>query len=718
MNLTRHSFCRICTNHCAITVEVQDGRVLRVAGDADSPLYGGYSCIKGRAQPHYLAHPDRLLKPLKRTAAGGFEPIALDQALDEIAARLIEIRDRHGPRAIALYGGTMMVATAPTVWPLHAAFCDAVGTPMRFDPNTMDKGGKQIAAALHGRWMAPSQGFDDPQVALLIGINPIDTYTGLPAGNPGQWLKDRARRGMKLIVIDPRASPAARRADLHLQPAPGHDAEILAGMIRVVLAESLQDRDFLAAHVAGVDALRAAVEPFTPEEVARRADVPADDVVRAARLFAGARRGYAMAGTGPSFSGPGSLVEYLVLALETICGHWLRAGERVRAAPVLVPAPRYKAQAEPPKADWGLADTMRVRGLRHTHAGLPAGAFADEMLLPGEGRIRALISVSGNPAAVLPDQLKTAQALASLDLLVQVDPWMSRTAELAHYVLPPPMPLEVPAATHFLDIISQRATGYGLGESYAQYSPAIAAPPPGSELIEEWKLFAELGRRMGLAMTVRGFDGTTIDAPPDLDTEVLLERLSGAARVPLDVVRQYPSGALFPEPAVTVAPPDPEWTGRLDVGNGEMMRDLARLAAEGPARAAGDEGFAFRYVSRRHRHVYNTSCNIPQTHRGKPYNPASMHPADMQALGLAAGDVAEIRSARGAIRAVVEPDTTLRRGLVAMMYGFGAGPERDGQVREIGSNPNRLLSVDTVYDRYTGQPRMSNVPVNVSKLQG
>ena len=147
-----------------------------------------------------------------------------------------------------------------------------------------------------------------------------------------------------------------------------------------------------------------------------------------------------------------------------------------------------------------------------------------------------------------------------------------------------------------------------------------------------------------------------------------------------------------------------------------MMGDLARIAADGAARGADDDAYPFRLLCRRQMHVFNSSCNVPATNRGRPYNPAFVHSADLDELGLAPGDLVEIRSALAAIVAVAEADDTLRRGSVSMMFGFGGPPDVDGDVRRIGSSPSRLVSDDDVYDRYMGQPRMSNVPVRLRAL--
>ena len=372
---------------------------------------------------------------------------------------------------------------------------------MRFSPGTIDKPGKKIAQALHGSWMAPARGFDDPAVTLLIGINPLISFTGFPYGNPGKWLSAQQKRGMKLIVIDPRRSDVARRADLHLQPRPGEDVAILAGLLRVILEEGLHDQDFVVENAVGLDALRRAIAPFTPAEVERRADIPGADLVLAARLFAAGPRGYVMAGTGPNMAGAGTLVEYLVLALQTVCGQWMRMGERVRHPGTLLPALAPKAQAAPPRPAYGLGNLLRVRGLGNTAAGLPTAALSDEILLAGDGQVRALLSCGGNPVGAWPDQGKTIEAMRALELLVQIDPWMSATARLAHYVIAPRIWLEVAGTTQGLDLLTRNGTGYGQVDAYGQYSPALVDPPPDSDLIEEWQFFYRLARSMGLALT-------------------------------------------------------------------------------------------------------------------------------------------------------------------------------------------------------------------------
>lgn len=476
MATVHDSFCRFCHAGCAIKVTVENGRAVSVIGAKDNPIYHGYTCAKGRALPEQHAHPERLLHSQKRTADGRYEPIASSRAMDEIAERIARIVERHGPRSVAIYTGTYAFPY-PAAAPMAHAWLQALGSPMLFTSATIDQPGKMIAPALHGQWLGGARDFDTADVWLFVGANPtISKSIGIPCMNPAKHLHDAVKRGLGLIVIDPRVTELARVATVHLQAKPGEDPTILAGMLRLILDEGLGDREFVAQNARGIESLRRAIEPFTPDYVERRADVRPADLLRAARLFASSRNGGANAGTGPNMAPRGNLTEYLLLALKTVCGHWKRAGERITNPGVFLPRATAKAQPAEPTRAWGFGEKMRVRGLANTAAGLPTAALADEILLPGEGQVRALISVGGNPIAAWPDQLKTWEAMKALELNVMLDIKMSATSKLAHYVIAPKLSLEVPGFTFPTESLTPYAMGYPA--PYGQYSPAIAEPPP------------------------------------------------------------------------------------------------------------------------------------------------------------------------------------------------------------------------------------------------
>ncbi|MGE0232874.1 MAG: molybdopterin-dependent oxidoreductase [Flavobacteriaceae bacterium] len=715
--MTEHSsICRVCLNGCAIRVEIEDGRAVRVSGDKENPVYQGFVCVKGREQVRLLSDPRRLRHSMKRGRDGELHPIPVNDAIGEIAEKLKSIRDRHGLRAIAGYLGTALT-NSPATAPLYTAFMTGLGTPMNFWSATIDKPSKKIGPMLHGRWGAPPVGFDDPEVIMLLGSNPLVTFTGFPYGNPGKWLNERLSAGTKLIVIDPRRSDVAKRAHLHIQAKPGFDAQIAAAILNVLFAEDLYDREFAEANTEGLETLRKAVAEFTPQAVAAMAGIPADEIVEAARLLASTRRGYINAGTGPNMSGLGTLIEYMLINIHTLCGYWLRAGDRVRHPGVLAHPATFTAEVIEPMPAYGFGEKLRVRDLANTASGMPTGALADEILMPGEGQVRALISCGGNPAGAWPEQGHSIAAMKALELLVQIDPWMSATSKLADYVIAPKMWLEVPSTTQFLDWLSRTGMGYGQVDPYGQYSPALVEPPEGSDLIEDWQFFYRLAKAMDLPLNVM----TLIQPNPVTEplpmaseptTDELMEWLTRDARIPLSQVKKHPRGAIFPGDPVYVQPASGKSPHRFKLAVPEMMGDLAGLAPSAKARASERP---FRLLCRRMMHVYNSSFVDALPAKARPYNPAFLNPDDMAALDIGEGEVIEIESDFGKITVIAHADDSLRTGTVSSSFGFGALPEEKRNAQS-GANTTSLLSVSVGYDRYSGQPMMSNLPVSIHPM--
>ncbi|MBO0678660.1 molybdopterin-dependent oxidoreductase [Mycolicibacterium sp. S2-37] len=721
--------CRICSAHCGVLATVVDGRLIKVTGDPDNPLFKGYTCAKGRALPEIHNNPGRLLHSQRRQPDGTYAAIGAEQAMDEIAGRLQHLIAEHGPRSVALYLGTNGLPY-PASALMANAFMRGIGSPMFFTANTIDQPGKQIALAAHGHWLGGDIDFHEADSWLLIGTNPlVSKAIGIPGQNPAQNLRAAIGRGMKLIVIDPRRSQTAARAAIHIQPRPGEDVTIVAGLINLIITEKLCDYAFLAEHVAGFDALAAAVTGFTPEYVAARADIPAQQLIDAARLFAtyGDRPGMVNAGTGANFAMHGNLLEYLCLCLTTICGRWQRAGQRVTRPNTLMPAFTAKAQAHPPYEGWGYGERLRVRGLTDTVAGMPTAALADEILLAGEGQVKALICVGGNPMAAWPDQRKTLRALETLDLLVTLDTEMSLTSRLADYVIAPMMQMETPAMTMGSELIKYYTSGTGIPAPYAQYVPRIVDPPAGSDLTEEWRFFLGLTRRMQLDLWFVNFfgggGGKFMESPPivlningdtDFTTEELFAQMCATSRIPFDEVRSHPHGKVFDVDAV-VHERDPDCTARLDVGNDYLLGELRDVHAEDFVAARSDSTYPFRLIPRRHNNFMNSSgTNLAALNRGKAYNPAYMHPDAIAALGLLPGALVTLTSPHDSIPSVVEADATLRPDVIAMHHAFGGLPAEDAEVRDRGSNVGRLVPTDVEYDPVTGLPRQGNIPVRVS----
>lgn len=718
----KHSICRFCHSACPILVDIEDGRPVRVKGDPENPVYQGYSCARGRAMPEQHAHPERLLHSQKRGEDGRFASIASERAMDEIAAQVQALVDEHGPRSVAIYIGTssnqyVAAAAAGVGWLI------ANGSRMVFAAATIDQPGKHIANALHGRWLGGSYLYDEADTWLLLGTNPIVSMVAtVSCANPARSMADAKKRGIRLVVIDPRRTEAARYADLHLQPRPGEDPTILAGMLHVILAEGLYDRAFVEEETRGFEALRAIVAQFDPAYAAARAGVAEADLIEAARLFAAGRRAAASAGTGPNMAPRGTLTEYLLLCLNTVCGNWRRDGEALPNPGVLLPEAQAIAQAQPPRKGWGFGEGVRIRGLENSAAGLPTGALAEEILLEGEGRIRALFCIGGNPLVAWPDQNLTLEALRKLDLLVTLDMKMSATAREADYVIAPKLGFETPSTTYNVEAPEQMWPNVGYPRAYGQYTPALVEPPAGSDLVEEWLFFHGLAKRQGLPLKlypIRAEAGPLREAKKPLaidmedppSTDELIELLHEGSRVPLDELKRHPGGGVFDDPPTLVQRKQSGWEGKLELGDPTMLADLAEVREEYEAE---DDAFPMRLISRRVAGVYNSAGrDLAHFTRKATYNAAYVHPDDLRALALESGDVVRIESEHAAIPAVVEAAPDIRQGVISMSHAFGDIEARDSRFREIGSTTNRLIDTRKNFDPYSGIPRMSAIPVRI-----
>jgi len=711
-------------------MEIEDGKVKSLIGDKDNPAYHGYTCAKGRDLPNHLYHPDRLLRPLCKNASGEFEETSVDSAIGEIATRLHAITEEHGPESVALYSGTY--ALGPPVSMLTDSFMHELGSPMSFGCGTIDQPGKIITPSLHGRWRGGDVMFADAETWLFVGTNPVvSKLGGLPTINPGWHLTRAMKRGIKLIVIDPRRSETARKAEVHLQPRPGEDATILAGMIRIVIEEGLYDEAFVEDNTRNLDLLRAHVDPFTPERVSERADIPAQDLITATRVFASAATGGANAGTGPNMAPRGLLTEYLLACLLTLCGFRLREGDVVRNPGVLVPRGPRRAQAIPPRPAWGFGPKLRHYGLSNTACGLPTAALPDEMLLEGRGQVRALICMGGNPMAAWPDQLKTRKALENLDLLVVLDPKVTQTGKLADYIIAPKLVPEIPALSYDIEELEGMGPGWGYPVPYAAYKEALIDAPEGSDLIEDWQFFYKLAQELGLGLTAVSGRSRIEGDPPmrftplDMEqmptTDDLFEILTRDARIPLGEVKKHDAGALFALEDAVVLPKEADCEALLELGDDVMMGQLDLATRDA---VAGDASFPFRLVSRRQSDTMNSQGrDQAKLSRDRPHNPAHMNPEDMHQLEIAQGAMIAIRSRRTTIYAYAQPEAALRRGIVSMAHCYGLDPDtldpevKDGapQAYSMGGHTGALASADLDYiEPFVGIPRMSAIPVHVT----
>ena len=696
--MTRVStFCSICSAFCGFEAEVENDRVIAMVPDKDHPMSRGFSCSKGRHYHHMLNSPNRVTRCRKRVD-GDWHAQDKGQALDEIAARLRKLIDAHGPESVAVFCGNGVTFKALTMPSVHA-FMQGLGSHQIYTSLTIDQPAKIVSVGRHGVWAAGGHSFESARVLMLIGNNVLVSGLHGPGSIPG-WqpgaLKQARKRGLKLIVVDPRLTETAQQADLHLPVKPGTDAALLSGMIRHILDQDLHDAAFCADFTEGLEALEQEVAAFDLATTATITGLQPELIREAAEMFARQGRGSVSSATGPDMAPHGNLTEHLISSLNSLCGRHNRAGERVAGSlltPDFPPIAAVVPRELMPETLNPAANTRRsrVRGAHQLFREMPTATLAEEILTPGQGQIKALLVIGGNPELSVPDRAQIHAALQELELCVCIDGRLTETADMADYFLPASYGLEKTDMTVFNDIF--------WGAPYHQVSQPVV-PPPG-EATDEYLYLAALAQRLGVTMSYPGGAIDTADPPSPMD---LLDLVfpAGSTRVSPRDIAAHPRGQVFESFAeLEVIPALEGMHERLRFMPEGVAEEFAQLRAS--LDSADDEG-DYLLICRRNPHVYNSMCHeFPQA---PDDNALFAHPDDMAAAGLASGQRVRVCSAHGEIDATLQQDATLRPGVVAISHGFGG--------KSGGTPVNALLSSNESTDRYTHIPRMSAVPVSLA----
>ncbi|OZE93160.1 molybdopterin oxidoreductase [Rhodococcus sp. 14-2686-1-2] len=706
-NSTRKiSYCRLCPASCGVLLDVVEGRIDRVLGDTRHPISRGYTCAKGRRGGELTHGEGRLRISQRRTRHGRYIDIDWRTAVSEISTKLSSIVQEHGPEAVALFMGTQQNFSALT--PNFArAWFKGTGSHKLFSTMTIDQSAKWVVQERMGVYTGGRQRIESSDVWLLAGTNPLVSANGgdgdgAVVHSPSISLREAVDRGTVLIVVDPRLTETAARADIHLAPRPGTDAILFAGLLHVVFVESLQDDEFCDAWVGDLRALVKAVEPVTPALVEDRCGIPAQKVKDAARVFAKARRGMATSGTGVCMGSHSNLTEHLVAALNVVCGRYLREGEIADARSVIARHVPARAEVRPPSRTWERGFSSRIEGVGTMNGELPSGILADEILTPGPDRIRALVVSGGNPAEALQNEARTLEALDSLDLLVVVDPWMSATAARADYVIAPTTMYERGDHTIIMEAF--------FPVPFAQFTDAVVEPPTG--VVDDWRFFFELANASGQEVKFAGRKLTPETLP---SARELLAMFTERGRVPFDDLARAEHGMLVPGESTVLPATHDGAAARLSLCPEDVREELEDALAR-PAASASDL-YPLRLTVRRIKEAMNShGAALPGLVRDVS-RAARMSPSDMTAVRVVDGDLVKVSSASGSLRCTVLGDPTLPPGVVSMTHGLGnsSADVGGGTDRPVSANVNALTGSGDAVETINAMPMLTGVPIAVER---
>jgi anaerobic selenocysteine-containing dehydrogenase len=714
--------CPICEATCGLALTIDDDRVVAARGDDADVFSHGFVCPKGATFADLDNDPRRLSRPLIRRD-GVFTEVDWDHAFDVVADGLGAVLAEHGGQSVGVYIGNPNAHTVAGA--LYGPMViKALGTRNVFSASTLDQMPKQVALGhLFGNPFAFAvPDLDRTDHLVIVGGNPLVSNGSLAtaADFPGK-LRALRRRGGRLTVIDPARTRTAALADWHLAPRPGTDAALLAGVVHVLFDEDLVAPDLggIAAHVAGVEQVRALAADFSPETVAPHCGVTPDDIRRLAREIAAAPSAAVYGRIGTSTVEFGTLGSWLIEVVNILTGNLDRPGG------VMFPLAPTAARPRPPHTGRGFAVGRwhsRVSGYPEVASEFPAVALAEEIDTPGDGQIKALITIAGNPVLSAPDGERLAQALDQLPFMISVDPYLNATTQHADVILPPPPPSQSP---HFDFVLNNLAV-----RNNARYSPPVLPLPPGRP--DETEILARL------ALLVFGMG---VHADPALaDEQVIVGTLTKEAADPhspvagrsveemvamlppgpgyerrLDMMlRVGPYGDAFgAEPdglnlaklkdaphGIDLGPLRPRLpevlrtpSGRVELAPGELIADAARLRA-----ALGDHDGGLLLIGRRHLRSNNSWMHMTG---GTNRCTLQIHPDDAAALGL--GDTASVKGPGGEIRIPVEVTDAIRPGVVSIPHGWGE------------ANVNQLND-GTALDPLSGTAVLNGIPVQVSSV--
>jgi anaerobic selenocysteine-containing dehydrogenase len=677
--------CNLCEAICGLEITLAGGAITDLRGDPLDPLSRGHICPKGNALIDLHADPDRLKTPIRRTP-DGWVPIGWEAAFDLVVDSLKGVITEHGDDAVGIYLGNPNVHNSGTLLS-SSGFLRALRTRNRFSATSVDQLPHHRAAAeMFGHPMlVPVPDPDRTGYFLIMGANPLASNGSIMTA-PGMRARIKAVRahGGRVVLIDPRRTETAAVADEHHFVRPGTDALLLLAMIDAVFESGAARLGRLAPFIDGVNELRAAARAFPAQRVAETTGIPAETILRIAREFAAAPRAVAYGRVGLSTQAFGGLCQWLVNALNAITGNLDEPGG------MMWPRPAYDLlqQAERAKTYAGRWRS-RVRNLPEFDGEFPVATMADEMLMPGPGQVRALVTSAGNPVLSTPHGTKLDAALSGLDFMVSIDPYVNETTRHADVILPPATGLEV---DHYDVIFHHFAV-----RNTARYSEALFEIAP--EQRYDWQIFEALRERM---------TGKTGASP----TERLDRGLrQGPYRTSVDELRANPHGIDYgplqpclPERLLTA-------DGRIRLAPPAYLADLARLEAE-----LGAPVPQLVLIGRRQLRGNNSWMhNAPRLMRGPDRCTLMLHPNDAASRGIAAGDRVVVRSAVGEVTVPAEVTNDVMPGVASLPHGFGHARPGVGQslaARQPGASYNDLADPERL-DELTGNAALNGVPVEV-----
>ena len=693
---THFRTCNICEAMCGLIVTHTDDAVLSIKPNPEDPLSRGHICPKAIALQDFRTDPDRVTTPLKKVD-GTFVPISWDEAYDYAVERLTAVQDTHGKDAVGVYLGNPNAHKFGNLLTLPR-LVKALGTQNRYSSATADQIPHHVASIhmLGHPMLIPIPDVSRTDFMLIIGGNPlVSNGSMMTAPGFGKRMEEIHARGGRTVVVDPRRTETAEKASDHLFIRPETDAFLLLALIHEVFAAGLARLGTLEPVIEGLDALRQAVEPFTPELAAERTGIKADTIRRLAHDFAASKTAVCYARMGASTQSFGSICQWASNALNIITGNFDSPGGAMFTTPALdyvgMTSRKGRVRSYPEKRS-------RVSGQPLYNGEFPVSVMAEEMETPGDGQIRAMITVAGNPVLTAPNGPRIGKAMEALDFMMSIDLHINDTTRHADLILPATVALE----EHVYDMVFH---SFAVRNTAAFAKPIFAAPNGNPQ---EWEVISTLAARLT--------GSNSIGPSPEEMLAALLPQGHHSDRVTVDAMLSAETGSIDLGPLV------PNLADRLETADGQLnlapevfLEDLPRLRAFTPPVTAD---FPMLMIGRRQVRSHNSwTQNSQRLVKGRNRCTVQVNPADAARLGLSEGQDSRVQSRVGQVTLPVEITDEIAPGVVSIPQGWGqSGPNLSvaTAVQTVSIND---LTDDLRMDPVSGNAAFNGVPVTLQAVQ-
>ncbi len=765
MSQPHYRTCNLCEAMCGVVITTEpslDGEsevVASIKGDHNDPFSKGHICAKAIGLKTLHEDPDRIRVPMKRVA-DGWQEISWQQAFDEVEQGIRAVQAKHGRHAVGFYAGNptvhnmgAMMFVAPLMAGLHSK--------NKFSATSVDQLPHMLASLqMFGhQLLAPIPDIDNTDFMLMLGANPAASNGSyMSAGDVMGRIKKIEARGGRVVVLDPRRTETAQQLGEHYFIKPASDVYFLSALLNVLFSENLTNLQHLQEQVTGIDLVKLAVAPFTPESVAPLTGISADIIKGLARDFAKATKAICYGRMGICTQEYGGAATWLVNVINVVTGNLDKVGGVLFNHPAVDVV--GLTSSSPALCGSFNRYQSRVRGLPEFNGELPVAVLAEEILTEGKNQIRAMITHAGNIVLSTPNGRQLDEALNDLEFMVSIDIYLNETTRHANIILPPTGPLEHGHYDLIFNLLAVR--------NVSKYSPPLFAAPEGA--LHDWQILLELAARLNAnspteKLIWQGIKKIVNRLKPEGILDLLLQT-GPYGHLPLGLTKAAASSGQLLVKALSLLPStkklarqleqmlaataaggkaqglslaklqenphgidlgalQPALAQRICTSDGKIVLSphiyLAELSRARLALASFTPRQASDFVVIGRRHVRSNNSwlhNSLPLIKGKNRCTVIIHTQDAHALNIQEGEMVKVQSRVGEITIPVELSEDIMRGVISIPHGFGHN--REGTQLSIAEGKAGVslndITDDTYVDGISGNAALNGTPVTVLPL--